>query len=393
MKAYFDCFSGISGDMTLGALIGLGVPVGWLRQRIAQLPLDGFDIIEKSVSRSGICANLIEVMVDEGQPRRDYLEIRTLIENCPFSNRVKHVSLDILERIAVAEAQIHGSPKDRVHFHEVGGVDAIVDIVGTALCIEYLKIDQVAASNIPNGCGFTKSMHGTIPIPAPATISILKGIPTYGTGIPYELVTPTGAAIIAALARSFGPMPEMITEKIGYGSGQRILESQPNLLRVVLGKEREHLQDRHPNILEDDIVVIETNIDDMNPEWFGHVMERLQKAGALDICWLPVHMKKNRPGTMAQILCRKQQKTAVVRILLTETTSLGVRTYDAHRYMLERKAVRISTTYGEMSAKQVKDVDGILRVVPEYDECKKIADEQNVAIRDVYDTVLAKNRN
>ncbi len=391
MLAYFDCFSGISGDMTLGALTDLGVSVEWLKQTISQMPLAGFDIIKKSVSRNGIHAKLIEVIVDEDQPRRDYLEIRTLIEKSPFSNQVKQMSLDILERIAKAESQVHDCPKDRVHFHEVGGVDAIVDIVGTALCIEYLKIDQVVASKIPNGCGFTKSMHGTIPIPAPATLSILKGIPTYGTGIPVELVTPTGAAIIAALARSFGPMPEMIPEQIGYGAGQRILKSQPNLLRVVLGTAREH-SGQHTNLIEEDIVVIETNIDDMNAEWFGFLMERLQTAGVLDICWIPVYMKKNRPGTMVQILCHKSRKDTVIKILLTETTSLGVRTYEAHRYMLDRKAIQIDTIYGKMMAKEVKGIDGSLRIVPEYEDCKRVANEQNIAIRDVYDAVMTKNR-
>jgi pyridinium-3,5-bisthiocarboxylic acid mononucleotide nickel chelatase len=384
MLAYFDCFSGISGDMTLGALIDLGVPSAWVKEMVSKLPLAGFDIRESSVSRNGIYAKRIDVVVDESQPRRDYREIKELIEKGALSDRVRCISLDILERIAVAESRIHNTPKDHVHFHEVGGVDAIVDIVGTALCVEYLNIGRVVSSKIPHGTGFADSMHGIIPIPAPATLAILQGVPTYGTGIPFELVTPTGAAIITALADSFDIMPEMNTEKVGYGSGQRILESRPNLLRVVLGKDLS-ASEKYTGLLEDDIIVIETNIDDMNPEWFGYVMDRLQEDGALDVCWIPVQMKKNRPGTLVQVLCRGERKEAMLKMLLTETTSLGVRIYEAHRYLLEREARIISTPCGDIQVKRIKNPDGTFRIVPEFDSCKKVAMEKKIPIRSVYD--------
>ena len=277
MIAYFDCFSGISGDMTLGALVDLGLPVNWLKDQMASLPLAGFDITEETVSRNGIKARLIDVVVEAGQPRRDYHQIKTIIENCPFSDAVKELGLSIFDKIAEAEAHIHNSTKERVHFHEVGGVDAIVDVMGTALGVEYLKIDNVSASKIPLGQGLTKSMHGIIPVPAPATLEILKNVPTYGSGIPFEMVTPTGAAIIATLAESFGPMPEMRMNRIGYGSGQRILESQPNLLRVITGELEKDLPGQKKKSQKDTITIIETTIDDMNPEIFGYVMERLQQ--------------------------------------------------------------------------------------------------------------------
>jgi pyridinium-3,5-bisthiocarboxylic acid mononucleotide nickel chelatase len=384
MLAYFDCFSGISGDMSLGALIDLGVPSDWLKEMISQMPLAGFDIRESTVSRNGIQAKRVDVMVDEDQPRRDYSEIKGLIETGVLSDQVKRLSLNIFERIAVAESQIHNSPKDHVHFHEVGGVDAIVDIVGTALCVEYLNIDRVVSSKIPNGSGFADSMHGIIPIPAPATLAILQDVPIYGTNISFELTTPTGAAIIKALAGTFGAMPAMTVEKVGYGSGQRELESQPNLLRVVLGKELAE-KEKYPGLLEDDIVVIETNIDDMNPEWFGFLMEQLQSKGALDVCYIPVQMKKNRPGTLVQVLCSNQCKQAMIKTLLTETTSLGVRTYRAHRYLLEREVFIIATPYGNVQAKRIKGPEGSFRVVPEYEACKKIAMEKKIPIRSVYD--------
>jgi len=235
MIAYFDCFSGISGDMTLGAFFDLGVPVEWLRDRIETLPLTGFEVLAETVSRNGIQAKSVEVRVNDRATSRHYEDIKFIIEKSPLSSEVKQRSLDIFERIADAEALIHGCPKEKVHFHEVGGIDALVDIVGTALCVDYLTIESIIASPIPVGRGFVDCQHGVLPVPAPATLAILKGIPVYGTKIPHELVTPTGAAIIATLAESFEEMPDMIIDKIGYGAGKRELKSQPNLLRIILG--------------------------------------------------------------------------------------------------------------------------------------------------------------
>jgi hypothetical protein len=383
MIAYFDCFSGISGDMTLGALIDLGVPVEWLKESLESIPISGFDLTVTGVHRNGIHAKRVQVDAEDDAQSRHYADIRSLIEKSPLPTNVKKTSLDIFEKIAVAEATIHDCPIEKVHFHEVGGIDAIVDIVGTALCVDYLKLRQIFASRIPLGNGFVSCSHGTLPVPAPATLKILKGVPVYGTDIPHELVTPTGAAIIAVLAESFGKMPDMIVEKSGYGAGKRELESIPNLLRIITGTAVDHQVGRQ----QDSIVMVETCIDDMNPEVFSFLMERLFAEGALDVYWIPVFMKKNRPGTMVQALCRKDQKNAVIACILSETTSSGVRFYDVKRCILEREKITIDTVYGSLQAKRIVSPDGSERVVPEYEVCKKIALEKNIPIRIVYDEI------
>ncbi|UCF90963.1 MAG: nickel pincer cofactor biosynthesis protein LarC, partial [Desulfobacterales bacterium] len=288
MLAYFDCFSGISGDMTLGAFIDLGVPLNWLKENIARIPLTGFDLIATPVHRSGIQAQLAQVACDDDKISRNFAEIEFLIANSPLSNRVKEISLQIFAKIAQAEAGIHGCPLEQVHFHEIGGTDAIVDIVGTALCLEYLGIQKVVASRIPLGSGFVVCRHGKLPVPAPATLAILDGVPVYGTGVAHELVTPTGAGIIVTLAQSFAPLPDMIIQKVGYGAGQRELESGPNLLRIITGSERGPRFGPAENVLSDQVLIVETCIDDMNPEFFGFVMERLFADGALDVYWVPI---------------------------------------------------------------------------------------------------------
>ncbi|MGD2150281.1 MAG: nickel pincer cofactor biosynthesis protein LarC [Desulfobacterales bacterium] len=388
MIAYFDCFSGISGDMTLGAFIDLGVPVKWLKENINRIPLTGFDVSVDTVTRNGITAKSVHVRVENDKTSRDYSQIRSLIENSPLPRNVKQMSHDMFERIADAEAHIHGCSRDHVHFHEVGGIDAIVDIVGTALCINYLGIKKVVSSSIPLGNGFVICAHGTLPVPAPATIEILKGVPVYGTKIPHELVTPTGAAIIVTLAESYGEMPDMIIEKTGYGAGKRDIESIPNLLRVMTGTEScDETAKRSPH-QKDTIVVLETSIDDMNPEVFGFLMDRLFEEGALDVYWIPVFMKKNRPGTLVQVLCRRNRKDVLIDCILSETSSLGVKYYDAQRSMLRRESVIMKTAYGEIRVKRILEAGGGVRIVPEYEVCKKIALEKNLPIRMVYDTII-----
>ena len=388
MIAYFDCFSGISGDMTLGAFIDLGVPVKWLKENIDRIPLTGFDIFVDTVIRNGITAKSVQVRVEDDKTSRDYAQIRSLIKNSPLSRDVKQLSHDIFERIAEKEAHIHGCPIDKVHFHEVGGVDAIVDIVGTALCINYLNIKKIISSSIPLGKGFVACSHGTLPVPAPATVEILKGVPVYGTKIPHELVTPTGAAIIVTLADSWGEIPDMIIEKTGYGAGKHDIESIPNLLRVMIGTEScAETAHKSPH-QKDTLVVLETSIDDMNPEVFGFLMDRLFEEGALDVYWIPIFMKKNRPGTLVQVLCRRNCKDVLIRCILSETSSLGVRYYDAKRCMLPRESVIMKTAYGEIQVKRIVEAGGGVRIVPEYEVCKKIALEKNVPIRRVYDTII-----
>lgn len=384
MIAYFDCFCGISGDMTLGAFIDIGVPLSWLKDSLTKIPLKDFDLSAESISRSGIKAQRVHVITKNTSRSRHYAEIKDLVKNSPLPKKVKEKSLEIFERLAIAEAEIHGQPKEKVHFHELGGIDAIVDIVGTALCLEYLCIEKVVASKIPLGNGFVSCRHGTLPVPAPATLSILKGTPVYGTEIPYELVTPTGAAIITSLADSFGNIPDMIVEKTGYGAGKRELKTIPNLLRIIIGTSANHMSDYQ----KDRISVVETCIDDMNPEFFGFVMDRLFDEGALDVYLIPVVMKKNRPGTMLQVLCMEDRKKSIINRILSETTSLGVRYYDVQRTKLVRENITIKTSYGNIQVKRVKDPSGSVRLVPEYEVCKKIALEKEIPLKTVYDTII-----
>lgn len=388
MLAYFDCFCGISGDMTLGALIDLGTPLEWLQKELSRLPLKGFHLTAKRVIRNGMTANLVTVEVEAHGPSRDFKKIRSLIENCPLSATVKSRSLDIFEKLARAEARVHGCSVEEVHFHEVGAIDAIVDIVGTALCLEKLGIKKVVASKIPLGTGFVECQHGKLPVPAPATIEILKDVPVYGTEIAHELTTPTGAAIIASVAESFGPLPPMHVEKTGYGAGQRDLKDRPNLLRIINGTPADLKKDLRERLQADEIIILETCIDDMNPELFGFIMERLFADGAMDVYWIPVQMKKNRPGTMVQVLCAESCKERLIERLLTETTSLGVRYYKAGRRLLFREQYTVRTSLGEIQVKKVKDLDGGFRFIPEYEVCKKIALQRKLPLRVVYDTII-----
>jgi uncharacterized protein (TIGR00299 family) protein len=379
MLAFFDCFSGISGDMTLGALFDLGVPVDWLVDQLEGMPLKGFDLISQPAERHGIRAQSIRVALKQNTVSRNYTDIQTLIQKSDFSDPVKTKSLGIFENLAAAEATLHGCPMDKVHFHEVGGVDALIDIIGTVLGLEYLGIRQVKASKIPLGSGFVSCNHGILPVPAPATLEILKNVPVYGTGIAHELVTPTGAAIIATLADSFGSLPAMTIKRTGYGAGARDLEEIPNLLRIVLGT----IEDQKT----DEIVVVETSVDDMNPEIFGYLMERLFADGALDVYWIPIFMKKNRPGTLVQVLCAKSRKDAIIDRLILETTSIGIRYHDVRRRILARDQVEIQTTFGLVAVKRVTYPDGNIRIIPEYEVCKKIATENNIPIKSVYDAI------
>ncbi len=377
MIAHFDCFAGISGDMTLGAFIDLGVPINWLEDSLKANLLTDFDLTVTAISKMGMAAKKIDVIV-KSSAARDYTAIRVMIDRSSLDGAVKDLSLKMFEKLADAESKIHGCRKEHVHFHEVGGVDAIVDIVGTALCVDYLGLKKISASKIPLGNGFVNCSHGKLPVPAPATIEILKYIPVYGTDVPFELVTPTGAAIVSTLAETFGKMPDMLVSKIGYGSGIRDLEKIPNLLRIFFGE---------PIPKSDIVTMIETSIDDMNPEVYGFLMERLFEDGALDVYLVPVIMKKNRPGTLLQVLCYHNTKESLIRRILTETTTLGVRYFDVERRLLDREAVTIQTDYGPVSAKKVITPGGLFRIVPEYEVCRAIARKKNIPIRTVYEKI------
>ena len=333
---------------------------------------------------NGIQAVHLDVIVQETHHHRNYRHIQDMIGGSPLPETVKARSLAIFDRIATAEAAIHGVARENVHFHEVGSMDAIIDVVGTSLAVAYLKIDRVVVSALTLGHGFVTCQHGVLPVPAPATLEILKGVPVLQGEEPHELVTPTGAAIATALADEFGPMPAMKVEKIGYGAGTRELETRPNLLRVLLGQPTVAVSD--PGF--EKLVMVECCIDDMNPEWFGYLMETLFAIGALDVYWVPVYMKKNRPGTMVQALCEAADRDAVVGAILRESTSIGVRFHDVYRRALKREIGVVQTELGEVAVKRVTGEDGRVRTIPEFEACKTMAEVQQIPLRAVYEMVL-----
>jgi len=370
--------------MTLGALIDLGVPIKRLQEDLSHIPLDGFEIKETIVARNGIRACDISVELKGEAVSRNLTDIRTLIQKSPLSENVKTMSLKCFQRLAAAEAEIHGCSIEHVHFHEVGAVDAIVDIVGSMICIERLGITRVLSSKIPLGKGFVSCMHGRLPVPAPATMALLKDVPVYGMDVEQELVTPTGAAIITTLAESFEKIPGMKIDTVGYGAGKK-RRAEPNLLRVIMGR---LLEDDSDGYNSETVWVVEACIDDMNPEIYGFLMERLFEDGALDVVWIPVFVKKNRPGTLIQILCKKTEKKKIVRRILSETTSTGLRFYEVGRSTLKRESVKVKTCYGEIPVKRVVDYNGDIRDVAEYEICRKIALERDIPIRVVYNNIM-----
>jgi hypothetical protein len=380
MIAYFDCFSGISGDMTLGAFIDLGVPLSFLKEEIGKLPLEGFSLSALKVARNGIMATDLSVRDLDGHGSRNYRQIRDLIEKSPLASRVKSLSLAMFKTLAQAEAAIHGCPADQVHFHEVGGVDAIVDMVGAALSVAYLGIDEVVSSPLPLGRGFITCAHGNLPAPSPATLAILKGAICKASFHEFETITPTGAAIIKTLASSFGEMPEMTLRETGYGSGKKEGAVHPNLLRIILGEKNPVNANR--------VAVIETTIDDMNPQILGYVMERLFEEGALDVCFIPVFMKKGRPGTQIQIIASEADQKRLIRLLLEETTTTGVRHALMERTILDREIVMLHTIYGPIQAKRVTRPDGTVQTMPEYESLKKISRERKLPLRTLFESVL-----
>lgn len=383
MIAYFDCFSGISGDMTLGAFIDLGVSIDWLKENIKNIPLNDFELSVSSVFKNGISAKQIEVKTAGSLASRNYSQLLSLLSKSSLSANIKDMSIAVFEIIAEAEAQIHACAKEKVHFHELGGVDSIVDIVGAALCINYLGITKLYSSKIPISSGFVNCGHGKIPVPPPAVLSILKDVPVYGVDIKMEIVTPTGAAILKALCQSFGTFPDMIVEKAGYGAGKYDFEHIPNLLRIITGR------DTACEIYQKDVILqIETCIDDMNPEIFGFLMDRLFEDGALDVYWAPVYMKKNRPGTKICVICSHYKKDAVINRILSETTTTGIRYYELERKKLSRRQAEMKTSYGVVSVKCITNPDGTMRFAPEYEVCKKIALEKRIPLKNVYENIL-----
>ncbi len=384
MDAYFDIFSGISGNMVLGALIDAGLSLEILKKELSKLGMDEeYRIESKKVLKNGISATYVNMELKKHEhTHRSLRDIQELIDKSSISKNVKEKSKNIFFQLAKAESKIHGVDINEIHFHEVGATDAIVDIVGSVIGMELLSIERIKASPIHVGNGFVESAHGKIPVPAPATMELLKGIPIYSIGIKSELTTPTGAAIISTLAEDFGPRPEMQISSTSYGAGTRDLKI-PNLLRLNLGEFVES------NFKMDFVDVVEANIDDLNPQFYDYVMEKLFEAGALDVFLTPIQMKKNRPASRITVLVTDELLEEIVKILLTETTTLGVRvTRKIQRYCLERESKIVETKWGKIRIKIAKDRDSILNISPEYEDCRKVSLENNIPLKVVYNSAL-----
>jgi hypothetical protein len=381
--AYLDCFSGISGDMMIGALLDAGYPIEDLRKVLQSLPLQGYSLEVTREQRNHLFGTRFNVKVTKDpQPHRRFPDIRNLLLAGDLSPSVRDKSIAIFETLAVEEGKIHGCAVEEVHFHEVGAVDSILDIVGSVLGMEALGIGAAFASSLPLGSGFVETAHGRIPLPAPATVALLKGIPIHDSGLKEELVTPTGAALVKGLVHSFGSLPPMVIEKVGYGVGGRNLRDRPNLLRILIGHEqgKDH---------EETVVILESNLDDVNPEWLGFLMERLLEAGALDVVFLPGYMKKNRPAVLVHVMGKPQHKDRLMGILFSESTTLGVRFQYTQRRILERASTEIDSPWGRVKVKQVLRPDGSFHLLPEFEECRRIAKEKGIPLRDVYSWITA----
>ena len=376
--AYLDCFSGISGDMFVGSLLDAGLPFEKLEATLSGLKLSGYRISATPEERNHIFGTRFSVTLQEAdQVVRHLDDIREILKNSDLPLPVIQKSIQIFENLAEIEGDIHHISAKEVHFHEVGAVDSIVDIVATVAGMELLSIEKVFASRIPVGSGIISSAHGKIPIPSPATIALLKDIPIYSSGQDVEMVTPTGAALISSLCSSFGPMPPMVVEEVGYGVGSRTLSDRPNLFRILIGKDADKES-------TETVVLLEANLDDMSPELSGYLMETLFEAGARDVSFCPVYMKKNRPGIQLQVIGQPEDRERLTAIIFKESTTLGVRYSYGQRTVLKRETVVVDSPWGKMNVKKVIDRDGRAMFLPEYEECKRIARENNLPLRDVY---------
>ncbi len=382
--AYFDCFSGISGDMALGALMDAGVPVDHLRAELQGVDVPGWELTAEKVWKNGMAATYAKVRTQDIPTHRSLSAILEIIEESKLAAEVKARAAAIFRKLGEAEAAVHDVPIEKVHFHEVGAVDAIVDIVGACIGFAELGIASFACSPLNVGGGTAKMAHGVLPVPAPATARLLLGKPTYSNGVQKELVTPTGAAIVATLCTSFGPQPAMAVNAIGYGAGTADLEAQPNVLRLMVGEAAE----KRPAAESETIRVVEANLDDMNPQIYGYFLEKALAAGALDVFTTPVHMKKNRPGMLVTVLCRPQDEANFQEMLFTETTTLGVRAYTAERRVLARQWETVHTTFGTVRIK-VATLNGHIRQAsPEFEDCRKLAEAKNVPLQRVMEAAL-----
>jgi uncharacterized protein (TIGR00299 family) protein len=379
--AYGDLIGGISGDMFVAALLDLGLSLEVLRRELRKIPTLKFELNVANRTVHSITATQFQVTPPGNEAPRSWNQIRQLIETSELASEVKETGIKIFHRLAEAEGKIHGAATEEVHFHEVGATDSIVDIIAAAIGFHELKIGAVHFSKVPLGRGLTQSGHGPLPVPGPATLELLKGIPVHLTQLEGETVTPTGAAIMSGLGTSFGEQPSMTVEKIGYGAGQKEWPDRPNLFRLILGASAESWR-------QEEMLVIETNIDDMNPQFFDHVMERLFAAGARDVFFSSIQMKKNRPAVLVRVIAEPQDRDRLAKILFEETTTIGLRYHSVSRIILNRTEATIETRFGDVRAKIWQEPNGEKRISPEYEELKRIAVEKNIPLKVLRDEIV-----
>ena len=376
--AYFDCFAGVSGDMTLGAMLDLGLTEASLEEVLGALNIPGFRLEVRRVAKEHLTGIKVDFVVEQNQPARNYAEIVALISRAGLSPKVKDLSLGMFQMLAEVEARIHGQPVEKVHFHELGAADTILDVVGVAFGVEALGITRTFVSPIPQGWGMIAGAHGHLPNPAPATMELLQGFTVYGTDLPGELVTPTGAVILKALEAKSEPCPPLRLEKVGYGAGSRNLPGHPNLLRLYVGEPLPQAPG-----LRERVLVLETHIDDMNPELYEPLMAALFAVGALDVALAPIQMKKNRPGVRLTVIAPPPSRESLLEHLFLHSTTLGVRVQEVERVAARRWQETVTTPYGELPVK-VMEYGSRRRVLPEYEACRQMAEKSGLPLIEVY---------
>lgn len=380
----YDCFSGISGDMNLGAMLDLGVDKAYLINELNKLNLKGWELIVVKDQRHGISGTKVTVKQTRHEHIHRHLsDIEKIIKNSGLDIKTQELSMKIFMKIAVAEASVHKISLDHVHFHEVGAVDSIIDVVGAAICFNSLNVEAVHVSTVELGGGFVKCDHGKLPVPAPATAEIIKGIPVKKGGVDFEATTPTGAAILAALGTDFSSDLPIKIKKSAYGIGQKDHPEVPNLLRVFLGETIVNSESGH------DALLLECNIDDMNPEFFEYISEKLFKAGASDVYYSSIIMKKGRPGIILSVICETGLADSIKDIIFNESTSLGIRSFPFRKDTLVRKFESLKTIYGNVTIKRSFYKDKEVSCKPEYEECKKIATETGIPVKEIYNNIMA----
>jgi len=385
--AYFDCHSGISGDMTLAALVDAGAEIDKLNDVLGSLGLPGLKLQATQVKKAGYRATQVSVLHQPEHCHRHLHQIVKLIESSVLSDRQKALALRIFRRLAEAEARVHGTTIEKVHFHEVGAADSIADIVGTAVALDLLGIQRVVASPVVVGHGTVRIAHGLSSVPAPATAELLRGIPIAQADVEGELTTPTGAAILAALAEGFGPPPAMVIEQVGCGAGQKDLPDRANVLRVLVGRSRQPAA-APAGMMTDQVCLLETNLDDVSSELIGYCLSRLWQSGALDVYTTAIQMKKGRPGVLLSVLCRPEDAQKMEEIIFAETSTLGIRRSVADRHILPRQSCTVQTVFGPVEGKIALLADGAKRFSPEYESCRAIAAAQQLPLRVVYEAAM-----